>query len=231
MSARAEESERLSAEIVESLTSGLLVVASEGNVRILNPAGQRLLGLAENALDRTLSRSAREPRAAGTCYRRMPQFRSSRRPSQGGDGIQRHGPGLPRRQRFAAVEPPGRAPRRHLPVHRSHAIHRDGGTASPEGEPGPGRRVDGRYRARIQKRPRDDSWLRAPHRSQRVAGFVPAAPRWHSSGDRRAWRGRHELPQFRAADADVALACRSCARSSSERPKRCAARRVPTAVT
>lgn len=51
MSARAEESERLSAEIVESLTSGLLVVASEGNVRILNPAGRRLLGLAENALD------------------------------------------------------------------------------------------------------------------------------------------------------------------------------------
>jgi len=50
MSARAEASERLSGEIVESLTSGLLVVASEGQIRILNPAGRRLLGLPETAV-------------------------------------------------------------------------------------------------------------------------------------------------------------------------------------
>jgi signal transduction histidine kinase len=43
MSARAEASERLSGEIVESLSSGLLVVASDGQLRILNPAGRRLL--------------------------------------------------------------------------------------------------------------------------------------------------------------------------------------------
>jgi two-component system sensor histidine kinase PilS (NtrC family) len=43
MSARAEASERLSGEIVESLSSGLLVVASDGELRILNPAGRRLL--------------------------------------------------------------------------------------------------------------------------------------------------------------------------------------------
>ena len=43
MSARAEASERLSSEIVESLSSGLLVVASDGQLRILNPAGRRLL--------------------------------------------------------------------------------------------------------------------------------------------------------------------------------------------
>ena len=45
MKARAEASERLSDEIVASLTSGLLVVDHTGVVRTLNPAGRRLLGL------------------------------------------------------------------------------------------------------------------------------------------------------------------------------------------
>jgi PAS domain S-box-containing protein len=45
MQARAEASERLSSEIIASLTSGLLVVAEDGLVRTLNPAGGRLLGL------------------------------------------------------------------------------------------------------------------------------------------------------------------------------------------
>lgn len=45
MAARAEASERLSGQIVASLTAGLLVVDLEGRVRILNPSGQRLLGL------------------------------------------------------------------------------------------------------------------------------------------------------------------------------------------
>ncbi len=45
MKARAEASERLSSEIVASLTSGLLVVDGEGIVRTLNPAGRSMLGL------------------------------------------------------------------------------------------------------------------------------------------------------------------------------------------
>jgi signal transduction histidine kinase len=45
LQARAEASERLSGEIIASMTSGLLVVGQEGIVRTLNPAGQRLLGL------------------------------------------------------------------------------------------------------------------------------------------------------------------------------------------
>jgi PAS domain S-box-containing protein len=45
MQARAEASERLSGEIIASLTSGLLVVSQEGIVRTVNPAGQQLLGL------------------------------------------------------------------------------------------------------------------------------------------------------------------------------------------
>jgi signal transduction histidine kinase len=48
MQARAEASERLSGEIIASLTSGLLVVSQEGIVRTLNPAGQQLLGLPDS---------------------------------------------------------------------------------------------------------------------------------------------------------------------------------------
>ena len=44
MKARAEASERLSGEIISSMTSGLLVVSDRGEVRTLNPAGRRLLG-------------------------------------------------------------------------------------------------------------------------------------------------------------------------------------------
>src|SRR5258706_13939299 len=43
--ARAEASERLSGEIISSLTSGLLVVGLDAAVRILNPAGRRILAL------------------------------------------------------------------------------------------------------------------------------------------------------------------------------------------
>jgi len=43
--ARAEASERLSGEIIASLTAGLLVVDLNGGVRILNPAGRRMLDL------------------------------------------------------------------------------------------------------------------------------------------------------------------------------------------
>jgi signal transduction histidine kinase len=47
--ARAEASERLNSEIVASLTAGLLVAGVNGEIRILNPAGRRMLGIAEDA--------------------------------------------------------------------------------------------------------------------------------------------------------------------------------------
>jgi PAS domain S-box-containing protein len=47
--ARAEASERLSSEIVASLTSGLLVVNRSGVVQIVNPAARRILGLPDAA--------------------------------------------------------------------------------------------------------------------------------------------------------------------------------------
>lgn len=50
MTARAEASERLSGEIVESVTAGLLVVSGEQKIRILNPAARRMLSLPESAM-------------------------------------------------------------------------------------------------------------------------------------------------------------------------------------
>ncbi len=47
MKARAEASERLSGEIIASMTSGLLVVDGEGQVRTLNPAAREMLGMAD----------------------------------------------------------------------------------------------------------------------------------------------------------------------------------------
>jgi PAS domain S-box-containing protein len=47
MKARAEASERLSSEIIASMTSGLVVVSDTGAVRTLNPAARRFLGLPE----------------------------------------------------------------------------------------------------------------------------------------------------------------------------------------
>ena len=49
MRVRARESEELSAHILDSLTAGLLVVDLGGRVEILNPAGHRLLGVAQDA--------------------------------------------------------------------------------------------------------------------------------------------------------------------------------------
>lgn len=47
--ARAEASERLSEEIIASLSAGLLVVGLNGEVRTLNPAGRRMLGVPEGS--------------------------------------------------------------------------------------------------------------------------------------------------------------------------------------
>jgi PAS domain S-box-containing protein len=52
MKLRAEASERLSEEIVASMTSGLLVVGDDGMVRTINPAGRRLLDVGEHEAGR-----------------------------------------------------------------------------------------------------------------------------------------------------------------------------------
>jgi signal transduction histidine kinase len=58
--ARADASERLSGEIISSLTAGLLVVGLRGEVRILNPAGLRVLDRPESLRPEAFQRSPRE---------------------------------------------------------------------------------------------------------------------------------------------------------------------------
>ena len=58
--ARADASERLSGEIISSLTAGLLVAGLHGDVRILNPAGRRVLDRPESLSPEAFERSARE---------------------------------------------------------------------------------------------------------------------------------------------------------------------------
>jgi signal transduction histidine kinase len=59
--ARAEASERLNGEIIASLTAGLLVVGLNGEVRILNPAGRRMLHLAGSAALADYRRELHQP--------------------------------------------------------------------------------------------------------------------------------------------------------------------------
>jgi nitrogen fixation/metabolism regulation signal transduction histidine kinase len=58
--ARAEASERLSGEIISSLTAGLLVVGLNREIRILNPAGRRMLEAPGVESPEPYQRSARE---------------------------------------------------------------------------------------------------------------------------------------------------------------------------
>src|SRR5713101_5882354 len=50
MAARAEASERLSGEIISSLTAGAVVVGLNGDVTTLNPAGRRILDVPDSAI-------------------------------------------------------------------------------------------------------------------------------------------------------------------------------------
>src|SRR5436309_3502652 len=58
--ARADASERLSGEIISGLSAGLLVVGLHGEIRILNPAGRRMLDLPDSAPPEVCRRSLDE---------------------------------------------------------------------------------------------------------------------------------------------------------------------------
>jgi PAS domain-containing protein len=59
--ARAEASERLSGEIIASLTAGLIVVSLDGQARILNPAARRMLRVPEGGPEDDYRRLLGEP--------------------------------------------------------------------------------------------------------------------------------------------------------------------------
>ena len=58
--ARADASERLSDEIITSLTAGLLVVGLKGEIRILNPAGRRVLNAPDSVAPENFERTPRD---------------------------------------------------------------------------------------------------------------------------------------------------------------------------
>src|SRR5512139_2277734 len=78
MQARAEASERLSDEIIASMTSGLLVVGQTGLLLTVNPAGRKLLGL---TVDRPLAGLLRQVlRGAGPLIEVVEECLASCRP-------------------------------------------------------------------------------------------------------------------------------------------------------
>ena len=200
MVARAEASERLSDEIIASLTSGLLVVGDDRRVKSLNPAGRRLLGLPGWRAGRT---------AWTKCSLTAPPLA---RVDRGMHGRRAGGP-APRHSH----RPPARAST-HLGVTvspigtgegRTHGaiclfsdltdVVRARRAAAAEGRAGAGRRAHGGHRARVPQRAGDDSRLRA------AAGPGTAARRHagvrdrHPRRDRHARGGRPQLSQFRAS--------------------------------
>ena len=61
MAARAEASERLADQIVEGLTSGLVVVDRAGMVQAINPAARRILELGDAGAGATFDRCSSRP--------------------------------------------------------------------------------------------------------------------------------------------------------------------------
>ncbi len=138
MKARAEASERLSDEIVASLTSGLLVVDFGEVVRTLNPAGRRMLGLPEG----DWARPYREvlgavPELAMLIDECLAQAQPVVRRT-----VKLHGPG--KATHLGVTVSPirdemGRAVRGHLSVCRSERDRGSRGSTAIEGEPCPAR--------------------------------------------------------------------------------------------
>ena len=170
--ARADASERLAGEIIDSLSSGLLVVDLSGEVRIINPAGRRMS--AGDAVPlRDCRRLLREPLSKVIDECLSTKVAIARRTVRLLDSDGEVHMGVTVSPLFDGAE----SPRRHLPVHRSDGRQGAGGTASAEGKPRDGRRADGRDRARIPKRTRHDSRLRQAARPDRAAGRLPALRR------------------------------------------------------
>jgi signal transduction histidine kinase len=88
--ARAEASERLSDEIIASLSAGLLVVGLNGEVRTMNPAGRRMLDVAETAPLEDYRRLLAEPALSqlidGCLTTKIAIARRTLQLSQGGRG-------------------------------------------------------------------------------------------------------------------------------------------------
>ena len=121
MAARAEASERLSGQIVASLTAGLVVTDLDGRVQIVNPSSRRLLGLGDGPLEGTVREmlGAASPLTAAIeeCLRdRQPIVRRSLELADRRTAVTHLGVTV-----SPLVSESGDAERRDLPVHRPDA--------------------------------------------------------------------------------------------------------------
>ena len=92
MTERAEASEALSTQIVNSLTAGLLVVDRQGQVQILNPAGRKMLGITDGRRRVAYQRAATRRGPARWRRQRMSDDRAPDRATctRGAAGERRH---------------------------------------------------------------------------------------------------------------------------------------------
>ena len=199
--ARADASERLSSEIISSLTAGLLVAGLHGEVRILNPAGLRVLDRARVAARPTpFQRSPREQPLMDVideCLRdRSSIVRREVVAAGDGHGVTHLGVSV-----SPLFDPKGEPHGAICLFTDLTAREGSRGAAAAEGEPGDGRRADRRHRARIPQRAGDDSRLQQARRPERAARTVPSVRRRHPRRDRIAVAGGHELPELRAPGA------------------------------
>ena len=187
MAARAEASERLADQIVEGLTSGLVVVDRAGMVQAINPA--RETHSRARRRRRRQRRFVRCSKPAGALSDLIAEALEGtspivRRTITLGGARPRHlgvtvSPIIGERWQSAG---------RGLPVHRPDGRRRARRAAAPEGGAGAARRAHGGPGARIQERPRHHSRLRPLARSGHAArtgahlrrtAFAPR--RWRSA--------------------------------------------------
>ena len=214
MAARAEASERLSGQIVASLTAGLVVTDLDGRVQIVNPSSRRLLGLGDGSLDGTVAEvlGASSPLTAviEECLRdQAPIVRRALELADRRTVVTHLGvtvSPLVERGRFAD--------RRDLPVHGLERHRRSGRAVAAEGHARAAGRAHGRTGPRVPKRAGDRSRLRAPVEPGHAAAAGAQIRRGPSCRDRGAGTSRHQLPQLRAAHA----AGRDTGRPGPDRP-------------
>ena len=169
MKARAEASERLSGEIIASMTSGLLVVDEGGNVRTLNPAAPRCSACRtadwKGPFREVLAGAGSLVAVIDECLATGKADRPAAVPLEAAPGGASH--------LGVTVSPirdePGQthgAICLFTDLTRGHGAR---GAAAAEGQPGAARRADRRHRARVPQRAGDDPRLRPAARPRAAA--------------------------------------------------------------
>ena len=186
--ARAEASERLASQIVEGLTSGLVVVDRSGVVQSVNPAARRILDLESAGIGapfRELLASA--PALSDVIGEALQGGVADCAPH---DRARPRQVAASRRHRVADYGRRRIVTGGRVPVHRPHRGGAARRAAAPQGSAGAAGRADRGPRARVPQRPGDHSRLRPAARSGNRCPIrrapvskasAPRRPRWAKS--------------------------------------------------